>query len=161
MIKVRTGFFETNSSSTHCLTIWNEKWEIKKLYWVERYYSMWHWSNSFWNNTTPEEKLWILIDYIYDVFPEMVDKFVSKIEEITWQNRNEIFKELYFEKQDGNKWSYHDPYWISEKWLDSIYEKLEIFIFGDGIIETFPAGYDYSDDYNWEMDNVDFSCNSN
>lgn len=161
MIKVRTGFFETNSSSTHCLTIWNDKWEIKKIYWVEKYYSMWNGDNSFWTNSLPEEKLWILINYIYDVFPEMVDKFVTKIEYITKQNRDEIFKELYFENEKKCEYSYHNPYWISESWLNSIYDKLEEFIFWDWIIETFPVWYNYSDEYNWELDNVDFYWNNN
>lgn len=161
MIKIRTGFFETNSSSTHCLTIWNEKWEIKKLYWVERYYSMSNWDNTFGTNSTPEEKLWILINYIYDVYPEKVENFIVKIENITGQSRNEIFKELYFENEYKNEWSCHKPYWISEEWLDSIYEKLEEFIFWDWIIETFPVGYDYSNEYNWEMNSVDFSWDNN
>lgn len=161
MLKVRNCFFETNSSSTHCLTIWNNEWKIKKLYWVLREYELWYWDNSTRSIRAPEEKLWILIGYIYEVYPELINKFIKKIEKITKQDREEIFKECYFDKKITNRYRYHQPYWIDSDWLERIYNNFELFIFWDWSIDTFPVWYDYSDEYNWEMDNVNFKWNNN
>jgi len=149
MIKIRKGFFETNSSSTHCLTIWDDKGEIEKLYDIKFYYSYGDIAN------TPEEKIVALFDYLADVFPEHIDRFVKKLEELTWQDRSEIFEKDFFE--DLKRSSYGStPYWFNNDWMEKLYNKLDIFIFWNWIIQIFDNNISYYASH-WNKDDSIFT----
>lgn len=172
MIKIRKGFFETNSSSTHCLTIGDldskvaiiDK-KINKSY----FYS---WLNKGDYITKPSDKLQILLDYIFLVYPELIEKFVKKVERITKQDRSEIFEDWYFDGREKDKYEYHNPSWMKLDDLNRIYKNLKTFIFGNGFIETYDnnIGYyacspDDSDNPFYESDidryeNSDFKWNN-
>ena len=83
MIKIRKGFFETNSSSTHCLTIGDTD---SKIAVIEKKISKSYFYSALINGnylTSSSDKLQILLDYIFLVYPELIEKFVKKIEKIT------------------------------------------------------------------------------
>lgn len=122
MIKIRHGFFETNSSSTHAIILGGNI-QNQRLNRIGTGQYWWDDDSLGW----PESKA----SYIYTLFctqyPEYKEKFFQRMEELTGQSRDEMF-----EPHSDEDFAYIDH--GDEYNPEEILLKLEQIIFGNGDI---------------------------
>lgn len=122
MIKVRTNFFETNSSSTHAITLWGNIATEKKLHNVS--VGEYGWENACYSSVYDKAA------YIYTVFAYANDTedFFEEMENLTGQTRDEMFLPA----------SHSRYYYIDHNNYDlnKLLKNLDTIIFWDGVILT-------------------------